>query len=304
VKLAITGANGFLGRAVTQAAAARGIDLVVHFGPPPNKASPVSPATRIIDICDVECLAHLFGAVDAIVDLAGPSDVAGSFGQPAETTRIHVAGTAAVLEAARRSQVRRLVYISSAEVYGRAGGIPVRESAPLSPVSPYGAAKAAAELLIAAAVRRCSLDRAILLRPFSIYGPGVRRTSVLGRMLTQIQQGEPLQVFSTRPVRDYVHVTDVANAILSALAYDAFGILIANIASGHGLSVGDLGRTLAEMAGVSPEISEFAEPDRPISYDIHYLVGDSTVAASELDWRPSIDLVSGLRECLERETLP
>jgi nucleoside-diphosphate-sugar epimerase len=93
-------------------------------------------------------------------------------------------------------------------------------------------------------------------------------------------------------------------AILGALYYDASRLLIANIASGHGISVGDLGRTLAKLAGSSCRIIEGADPDRPPVHDIHYLVGDPSVAANELGWRPSIDLETGLRECLKTEGAP
>jgi nucleoside-diphosphate-sugar epimerase len=304
MKIAVTGANGFIGRAITRAAGLRGFDVASHFGPPTENASLLSDPSRTIDICDIESLARLFRGVEAIIHLAGSSDVASSFGTPAETTRVHVVGTAAVLEAAQRSRVGCLVYISSAEVYGRPGKVLVKETAPLLPLSPYGAAKTAAELLIATASRRGELDRAILLRPFSVYGPGGRETSVLGRMLAQIKRNEPLRVISTRPVRDYVHVADAVEAILGALYYDASRLLIANIASGHGISVGDLGRTLAKLAGSSCRIIEGADPDRPPVHDIHYLVGDPSVAANELGWRPSIDLETGLRECLKTEGAP
>jgi nucleoside-diphosphate-sugar epimerase len=299
MKIAVTGANGFLGQVVTRAAICGGIDVAVHLGPTPENTSVSSDRRQIIDICDVDSLTFLFNGADAIVHLAGPSDVASSFRVPAEITRAHVAGTAAVLEAAQRSQVGRLIYVSSAEVYGRPSEASVKETAPLLPLSPYGAAKAAAELLVTAAFRRDALDQAIVLRPFSIYGPGGRRKSVLGRMLAQIDRGEQLCVFSTRPVRDYVHVADAAKAILNALSNEASGLLTANIASGKGVSVGDLGRTLAKLAGSDVAIVEAAETDRPTAHDINYLVGDASVAARELGWRPSIDLVTGLRQCLD-----
>jgi len=299
MKIAITGANGFLGQALTDSAIRHGINVAVHFGPPLENETATSHHRQSIDICDVNSLALLFSKADAVIHLAGPSDVASSFRDPAETTRAHVAGTAAVLEAAQRSQVSRLVYISSAEVYGRAGDAPVKETTALLPLSPYGAAKAAAEMLVSTALRRGGLDSAITLRPFSIYGPGGRRTSVLGRMLAQIRRREQLRVFSIRPVRDYVHVSDVVKAILFALSHEASGLLTANIASGQGVSVGDLGRTLATLAGIPAHVIEVADPDRPLTHDINHLVGDASVAASELGWRPTIDLATGLRECLD-----
>jgi nucleoside-diphosphate-sugar epimerase len=299
MKIAITGANGFLGMALTNAAKSRGVDVAVHFGPPPAHDAAVSNRRLEVDICDVNSLARLFVGANAIIHLAGPSDVAGSFRDPAETTRAHVAGTAAVLDAAQRSQVGRLIYISSAEVYGRTESVSIKETAALLPLSPYGAAKAAAELLVAAALRRGELDSAIVLRPFSIYGPGGRRTSVLGRMLAQIRRREQLRVFSTRPVRDYVHVADAAAAILCALSYNVSGLLTANIASGRGISVGELGRALATLTGSSVGIMETPDADRPLGHDINHLVGDASVAESELGWRPTIDLATGLRQCLD-----
>ena len=293
MRIAITGANGFLGRALTNAARRRGFDVAPHFGPPPANDAVPSSDCQAVDICDVNSLARLFVGADAIVHLAGPSDVAGSFRDPAGTTRAHVAGTAAVLDAAQRSQVGRLIYISSAEVYGRTDRAPTKETAALLPLSPYGAAKAAAELLVATALRRGGLDRAIVLRPFSIYGPGGRTTSVLGRMLAQIRRREQLRVFNTRPVRDYVHVSDVAAAILCALFYDTTGMLTANIASGQGISVGELGRVLAALAGSPIGIIETPDADRPlattsiISWEMQRLRKASWVGDRRSIWQPA-----------------
>ena len=76
-------------------------------------------------------------------------------------------------------------------------------------------------------------------------------------------------------------------------------MIAANVASGQGISVGELGRALATLAGSPVGIIETPDADRPLRHDINHLVGDASVAESELGWRPTIDLATGLRQCLD-----
>jgi UDP-glucose 4-epimerase len=152
---------------------------------------------------------------DAVIHLAGPPSVAASFDLPAEYARIHVGGTATVLDACRRLRIRRLVYLSSAEVYGQPQTNPVREDHPLEARSPYAAAKIGAEKFIESFAYSFALQ-SVILRPFSVYGAGLCSQSLIGAILHQARHGDSVRLATLAPIRDYCHVKDVATAILLA----------------------------------------------------------------------------------------
>lgn len=287
--IGITGANGFIGRAVLRRI---GEDAcVAHVGPIDDEAG-------AIDICDQPALEALFAGVDTLVHLAGPSSVAASFDAPAAFARAHVLGTATLLAAAERIGVQRFVHVSSAEVYGRPAVAYASESAPLLPLSPYGAAKAAAEQLVSGAVRRGALASAIIVRPFSVYGPGMRANGLVGRLATQARLRQPMRVFSADTVRDYVHVDDLARGLLMAAAREEPGLLTLNMASGTGTGVAALASTFARIGGGSDRLIVERQGDRSRAFDIAHLVADVSLVRETLGWRAEIALADGVRDCL------
>jgi nucleoside-diphosphate-sugar epimerase len=208
-----------------------------------------------------------------------------------------VAGTAAVLEACRRGGVRRVVYLSSAEVYGMPTENPVTESHPLRPRSPYGAAKAGAERFVEVFAAAYGLE-AIILRPFSIFGPGLSRVSLIGGLLHQALHEPKILVGDQRPVRDYCFVDDVADAVLRACAAPVAGLGVFNLASGVGTSVGQVVRGVLEAAGRTLPVQTDPARLRPAGTDILNLIGSVEAARGGLGWTATTSLVDGLRKTL------
>ncbi|MER8581102.1 NAD-dependent epimerase/dehydratase family protein [Mesorhizobium sp. M1423] len=287
--IGITGANGFIGRAVLRRIGEN--PCVGHVGPIEGEAG-------AIDICDQPALEALFSGIDTIVHLAGPSSVAASFDAPAAFARAHVLGTATLLAAAERIGVQHFVYVSSAEVYGRVDPAYVSESAPLLPLSPYGAAKAAAEQLVSGAVRRGALRSAVIVRPFSVYGPGMGANGLVGRLAALAYLRQPMRVFSADTTRDYVHVDDLARGLLMAAARDEPGALTLNLASGTGTDVAALAATFARISGGPDTLIVEEQGDRSRALDIAHLVADVSLARETLGWRAEIALADGVRDCL------
>ena len=229
-----------------------------------------------------------------VVHLAGPASVQASFSDPAGFARAHVEGTAVLLHACRDRGIDRLVYVSSAEVYGRPATSPVTEAAPMAPLSPYGAAKLGAEAM-ATALGKAHLAHTVVLRPFSIYGPLSPPWSVVGTISRQVAAGHRVEVFDRRPIRDYCWIGDFADAVTRACLVElAEAVAVCNIGSGTGTSVGELALAIGRAAGRNIVVEERRGGSPPRHGAVMELVADIQSAQQQLNWQPRTSLAVGL----------
>jgi nucleoside-diphosphate-sugar epimerase len=294
----LTGAGGFIGSTVAGALLRRGVKVRALAGAPGQDTSKLPAALEPVhaDIGDLECLRELSAGAAICIHLAGPPSVMRSFEAPLEYARVHAGGTLATLEACRLAGVRRFIYLSSAEVYGRPAGDRVSEDHPLAPRSPYAASKAAAEQYVNAYHRTFNLET-VILRPFSVYGPGLEPHSVLGTILRQTLRGDEIVLGDLRPVRDYVFVDDVAEAIIRASVVPCNSATF-NLGTGVGTSVESLVRTVLRLTGRNLVVRSDPDRRRPTEVEIHHLVADPTRAERILGWSPRVRLEEGLRQTL------
>jgi GDP-4-dehydro-6-deoxy-D-mannose reductase len=236
----------------------------------------------------------------AVVHLAGLSSVAESWERPAEAWTVNVVGTVNVLEAVRTEQPdARVLFASTGEVYGRAERIPTPEDAPVAPVSPYAATKAAAEIACAQAAR-AGLD-VVVARSFSNEGPGRDKRFAIGSWTRQIATleldgGGILRVGDLAAQRDITDVRDVCRAyrLMLELALPAGTY---NVASGRTVSmerVVDIFTTLARA-----EITVERDPRRLRPSDLPVLSGDTSRLSALTGWAPKIPLEQTLADALE-----
>lgn len=295
----ITGAGGFLGSALVRSLEGSTASVRALLGPPgfAGAGAELGARTLCAEIDDLPALESLADGADIVIHLAGPPGVGASFDQAAHYARVHVAGTATVLEACRRTRVTRLVYISSAEVYGLPRTVPVAEDHPLEARSPYAAAKIGAERFVESFACAFGLD-AVILRPFSIYGPGLSPASLIGTLLHQARSHEEIVVADTRPVRDYCYLDDVIEAILRACSVELTGPRIFNVGSGVGISVADLAALVLGLVDRDAIFQEDPRRRRPGSADILRLVADTGRAARDLGWQATTPLAEGLRRTI------
>jgi nucleoside-diphosphate-sugar epimerase len=296
----LVGANGFIGSAILRALLYRGITPQALCGPIENPRSlPAGVQVVTCDLADRDCLESWVSGLDVLIHAAGPPSVQRSFERAEEYVRVHVEGTAALLRACRMAKVNRLVYISSAEVYGRPETNPVREAHRLQARSPYAAAKIGAEKMIEAHVESFGL-RAVMLRPFSIYGPHSHSDSLLSRVVSTAKSG-CVRVRDLRPVRDYCYVGDLATAALQACCVPVEKLQITNIGSGRGTSVAEFAQLVLRALGLNVPIVEDRLDLRPEQSEIFELVADITTAHDVLGWLPATSLLEGLRLTLAVE---
>ena len=277
----------------------RGATVRVLAGAPGQETLELPPEVNPIhaDIEDIRTLTGLATDVDVAIHLAGPPSVAGSFQAALEYGRVHSIGTLAMLEACRAGPVPRFVYVSSAEVYGRPESNPVSEDHPLRPRSPYAASKAAAEHFVGAYGRAFG-TQTVVLRPFSVYGPGLPLRSVMGTILGQVLSDDEVVLADLRPVRDYCFLDDIVEGILLAACVPSPGFDTFNLGSGVGTSVGDLAELALRLGGRRLPIRSDPSRRRPAAADIDHLVADRTRAQAMLGWSPAVSLEDGLARTL------
>jgi nucleoside-diphosphate-sugar epimerase len=299
-RVAITGAGGFIGARLTEAFAATGFEVQALVGAPNDVVKDPPAGVRALrgDIVDEAAVRDLVDGCDTVVHLAGPPSVGASFDDPQRYVHAHVAGTTNVLQACRSARTRRLVYVSSAEIYGNAGLEPVKESARPDPRSPYAAAKLAAEEMIRAFIH-FSQFTACILRPFSVYGPRQPAYSLVPTIVRQAREGDAIRLFDLKPVRDYCYVDDLVNAIGAACRVRIDGLAAFNIGSGIGTSVRTLAQMVLAQMGRSLSIEQNGTATRPQAADIYALVANIDRATTMLDWSPRTSLADGLRAVVE-----
>ena len=290
----LVGANGFIGSAILGALLHRGIAPRALCGPIESPRSlPAGVDFVTCDLADAERLKSWVSGLEVVIHAAGPPSVQRSFEMAEQYVRVHVEGTAALLRACRMAKVNQLVYISSAEVYGRPEANPVAETHRLQARSPYAAAKIGAEKIIEAHVESFGLE-AFILRPFSIYGPHFHSDSLLSRVVSTANSG-CIRLRDLRPVRDYCYVGDLAAAVLQACCIGEGKLRIINIGSGVGTTVADFAEVVLRTLGLNIPIVEDPVDSRPGQSEIFELVADITAAHDVLGWRPTTDLQEGLR---------
>ncbi len=286
-RVLVTGGAGFIGRHVVTALGREGARIrVLDLHPHPD------PAVELVqgDLTDPEALAAACaGGVDAVVHLAAVTSVLRSVEQPEETYRTNVAGTHRLLAAARQAGARSLVFASTNAVVGPMGQAAITERSVPAPLTPYGATKAAGEMLMSAATAAYGL-RCAALRLTNVYGLGMQaKDSIVARLMRAARDGEDFQVYGDgTQVRDYVNVADVTRAIGLALADERWhGPVV--IGAGRSRSVLEVVEAVRRESGAPLPVSH--GPARP--GEMPAVIVDPA-RARELGFATEIDFADGI----------
>lgn len=296
----VTGGAGFVGSHLVDRLLADGHPVCVvddlSTGSPSN-ISPDAPFHRV-DICDAAALRDVVVRFkpEVVFHAAAQTDVRRSIREPDFDARVNVLGGLNVLRAGVAGGARRIVYASSAAVYGNPVRISVSEIDPTHPMSEYGASKLAFEHYLSAYAARGLIDYAAL-RYGNVYGPRQRadgEAGVVSIFTRQMLAGEPVTIFGDgTKTRDYVYVGDVVEATVRAAAGPS-GV-VANVAWGREVSDLELFRAVAGATGYTREPVYAA--DRP--GDIARICLDAALARRTWDWRPVVSLEDGIRRVVE-----
>ncbi len=289
MRILITGHSGFVGGHLSRHLRAVGAEV---FGLDSEVGLEEGENTVRADLLDRDALKAAVRRVnpEVVVHLAGLSHVGESFARPGDTLRVNFGGTLNLVQAAG---ARRLIFASSAEVYGNvpAEQQPIAEDRPLEPRSPYAMTKACSEGVAAA-------QGAVIVRSFNAVGPGQSQRFALpsfARQLRAIARQEHeavLRVGDLSPQRDFLHIQDVVTGYQTLIERGAAGQAY-NVASGVATSIRDALARLLRIAGVTAQIEPDPERLRPV--DIPLLCGDSRRLRA-LGWAPRFGLDDALAD--------
>src|SRR5690348_15042256 len=322
MRVLVTGGAGYIGSVVAAQLVAAGHDVVVLDDLSTGHADAVPPGAAFVKGTLRDCAAEVLAdGVEAVLHFAAKSLVGESVADPAKYWSNNLGGTVALLEAMREIRIRTIVFSSTAAVYGEPEGPTVQETDPTRPTSPYGASKLAVDTTLTEFSRLYGFG-AISLRYFNVAGAhavtggsgsgsgsgsgagsgsagwlGERHnpeTHLIPNVLAAATEGRPVRIFGDdyptpdgTCIRDYIHVTDLADAHLRALDACRTGQhQIFNLGNGSGFSVREVIEVCRSVTGAEIEVE--TGPRR--AGDPAVLVASSAKIQSELGWRAERDL--------------
>lgn len=250
------------------------------------------------DVRDARAVRQAATGCDRIYHLAALIGIPYSYVAPDSYVDVNIRGTLHVLEAARDLGTDRVVVTSTSEVYGTAIYAPIDERHPLQPQSPYSASKIGADSIAISYHKSFGLPVSIV-RPFNTFGPRQSTRAVIPTIISQALGADEIRLGSLDPVRDMVFVEDTAAGFVAVGESDACVGQVTNLATGHGVSVGELVDQICEIVGRRLPVVETNERKRPDASEVFKLLGCADAAASRAGWMPKETLAGGLERTVE-----
>ena len=278
----VTGADGFIGRALVRGLAATG-----HYV--------IEMSRSRGDVVESMTWAGQPTA-DHVIHLAGRSYVPDSWGDPSSFIHANVGGTTRALDYCRAHN-SHLVFVS-AYVYGVPHRLPIREDDPVKPNNPYALSKVLAERACEFYAMEMNVPVTVI-RPFNIFGPGQRREFLIPSIIEQVLKGGVIRVNDLTPRRDYLDLDDLVTALIKAIETPQ-GYRIFNIGSGISYSVREMIDIIQAAASTQLPIASAAEPR---INEIPDVCADITLARNVLHWQPRHSFAEGMRR-LVRAAIP
>jgi len=293
----VTGGAGFIGSHIVEELLKEKADVVVLDDLSTGKKDNIqSPQAELFkgSVLDRDMLMKSMEGVDIVFHEAAKISIPFSVSHPATTWDVNIKGTKLMLNAAVNAGVKRVIFASSAEVYGNALP-PLSEKNDVKPISPFGDSKRMGELLMEQYHDKEGLE-AVSLRYFDVYGPRQNisaESGVVARFISMMSQGKAPEVYGTgMQTRDFVYVKDVARANMLALKMKKAKADVFNVASGNAISVSELVKTLNSVLGTA--LVPIFEPER--QSDVKYSFADISLAKKKLGFEANVALEQGLKE--------
>jgi len=305
----VTGADGFIGSHLAEKLAGSGANvralaLYNSFGRQGwLDHIPAETLRRIEvfsgDIRDPFRTRAMMRDIDVVFHLASLIAIPYSYHAPESYVATNVSGTLNLLQAAVGEGVKRIVHVSTSEVYGGAQYTPIDEEHPLVAQSPYAATKIAADQLALAYARTYGLNVAVA-RPFNTFGPRQSTRAIIPTIVTQLLSArKEIKLGSLSPKRDFTYVSDTVEGLIAIGESEGATGETINLGSGRAISIGDLALVIAKLLGQSITVTCDARRVRPPDSEVDQLLCDNRKAASLFKWIPQVSLEDGLRRTID-----
>jgi UDP-glucose 4-epimerase len=295
MRVLVTGGAGFIGSWVTRTLLAEGHDVTIVDNLSKGFRELIPEGARFIegDLRD-DKLAEWLRGHDAVIHLAAFIEVGRSVQEPLVFAENNIVNGVRLLDAMRRADVGKIVFASSATVYGVPERLPIVETDPMGAQNnPYGATKVSTETFIVTYNQLYDMD-ALILRFFNPYGPNEMHepeTHAVPNFIKSVIAKQPIPLYwKGDQIRDYIYVEDLARAMTSVLPLS--GLQYFNVGSETGAKTIDLVRAIMDIAGYEVPIEDLGE--RPGDVPANYASSKKLIAAT--NWHAQV----GLREGLER----
>jgi UDP-glucuronate 4-epimerase len=305
----VTGGAGFIGSHVVDHLLATGARVTAFdnfdpFYPESIKRSNISrqlanPRYRLVvaDLRDRSAIESLFSGerFEVVIHLAAKAGVRPSVTNPHEYQEVNIGGTVNLLEASRKHGVSQLIFASSSSIYGPAATAPFSEEAPLLPISPYAATKAAGELICHTYSHLYGM-RIVCLRFFTVYGARQRPDLAIHKFARLMAEGSPLHVYGDGSAeRDFTYIDDILQGVLAAIEYRRSPFEVINLGESRTITINRMIGLLEDALGVKA-IVEYHPPqagDMPLTY------ANISKAQRLLGYNPTTPIESGIGKFIE-----
>lgn len=304
----VTGAGGFIGshlveRLVHDGHTVRafvrynGRDDRGHLDALPDEIKG-SVEVRRGDLKDPEAIRRAVKGQSWVFHLGASIAIPYSYENPLDVVQTNVNGTAHVLDACRDSEaLDRVVLTSTSEVYGTAQRVPIDESHPLQPQSPYAASKVGSDALGLSYHRSFELPVAIL-RPFNTFGPRQSARAIIPTIISQALTRSSIRLGSLDPRRDLTYVRDTASGFVSIASCDRAIGQVVNIGRGDDVSIGELVDRIGQRLGTPLKVETDPQRVRPPASEVLRLLAGTDLANELWGWEPRYSLDEGLDETI------
>jgi len=300
-KVLVTGGAGFIGSSLVRQLLNANYHVTVLDDlstglkenlPKNNKLKLIEGDIRVSSIVSKIIRSHPY-----VIHLAAQAFIPFSYQMPLQVAEVNAIGSINILKACKDSKVKRLVHISSSEVYGSAKYVPMDEKHPLQPYSTYSVAKVAADLWAQTFHWEHKLP-VVILRPFNTFGPRESLPYFIPEMIRQCIKEPIIKVGNLKTSRDFTYIEDTTNAMIKALETPNIEGEIINIGTSKTHKMKDILTLIKKETGAEKK-QVVLDKNRLRPRDVETLVTDNTKARKILDWKPTITFEEGIRKTIK-----
>ncbi len=276
-KILITGGSGFIGSHMVKKFSENDNEVTIFDILEPHFE--LNEKTTFIkgDIFNIDSLKAIVEKNDVVVHLIGLADSSAAQKNPQKSFLLNVLSLQNILEAARSAGNKKIVFPSSAAIYGITEDLPIKENFPSQPTNIYSWHKVLCEKMIQSFQKNYGINY-VILRFFNVYGKG--NEGVIGIFIDKAKKGELIESYGPFQYRDFIYAGDVAEAVYRAVAYDKSINRIINIGSGNGIQIRDILNIVCEIFPNTKWEEKKAE------FTMYDSIADITLAKILLDFQP------------------